>query len=316
MASLFEQPPSYTLPLNEHTSWVGYIDNAIPPALTVPSGAVVRTATRPVAGGRLHPGITLEEALRHREFFTSQGFSSHTLTGPVAVEGAEPGDTLEVRILKLVPEEYCYTFHPPGGGCLGAEGFEPLLTVCKIDRNAGTIAFAPGVTLPLQPMLGIVGVAPERDGTINAGPPDSYGGNIDWPGLGEGVKIFLPVFKRGALLYVGDAHARQACGEVSGNSMEVGMETVEFQVVLRKDLGLAQPRAENDTHWITFGFHPDLAEAARIALLDAVAWISARFGLSRSQAYHLCSSAVDLSITQNVSKNKGVHASIPKAVFG
>jgi len=305
----------HELPLNDKTSWVGYLDNSIPASLWIDSGDIIRTATRPVAGGCLHPKISLEEALESRAVFKRQGFSSHTLTGPIGVRGAEPGDSLEIRIRRLVPEDWSYSYNPPGGGALGKDGIDPLLTVCRVDREKGYIQFKENIRVPLRPMLGIIAVAPEQDGRLSAGPPGKYGGNIDWPGMGEGATLYLPVLKNGALVCIGDAHAHQGCGEVCGNSMEVGLKLAEIQIILHKNRPLPGPCAEDNEHWIRFAFHPDLGEAARMALRDAVEFLMVTQGLTRSEAYHLCSNAVELRITQVVNSVMGAHVEIPKALF-
>lgn len=305
----------HTLELSEDTAWVGFLDSSRPAAIWIESGDTLTTSTRPVAGGNLYPEISLEEALEHRAVYKRQGYSSHTLTGPVGVRGAEPGDALEVRILRLVPEEYCYTYSLPEGGFLAGDGIPAHLTVCPVDREKGVVCFSEHIAVPLRPMLGIVAVAPREEGRINAGNVGEYGGNMDWPGMGEGSVLFLPVLRPGALLCVGDAHASQGGGEVSGNSMEVGMRDVTIQVLLHKEAHLRGPCAETATHWVRFAFHEELAEAARMVLRDAIGFLCAHKGLSKEEAYHLCSNCVDLHITQLVNRKFGVHAQIPKCIF-
>lgn len=309
------QPTTHTLPLSAETSWVGYFDNSRPAALWIRSGDLVRTSTKAVGGGQLRPDMSTAEALATRQFYKDQGLTSHTLTGPIGVEDAEPGDSIAVTIRRLEPDDVCYTYNLPRGGCLAEDDIAPLLTVGRINHAEHTIDLFPGVRLPLKPMLGILAVAPPMDGRVDAGPPDVFGGNIDWPELGEGSTLYLPVFKPGALVCLGDAHAAQGCGEVGGNSMEVAMRLVEIEIRLLKGERREQPFGETATHWVTFGFHPDLDEAARFALRDAMEFLCRHQKLSREAAYHICSGAVDLHITQNVSRNKGVHAAIPKALF-
>lgn len=305
----------HNLDMDERTSWIGYFDNRIKPVLWIDSGDIVKTQTDPIIGGQLHPGITLKEIREKRDALIESHISTYKLTGPIGVRQAAPGDCIEVRILRLVPESFCYTYNMPGGGLLGEDGIPCALKISPVNTLKNVVHFASGIDIPLKPMLGIVAVAPKEDGRINAIPPDCYGGNLDWSELGPGTSLFLPVFCPGALLCVGDAHAAQGCGEVGGNALEVGMKHVEFQVILHKGKKLAQPYGETPTHWVTFGLDKDITTAAKKALREAVRFLCEEKGLSSTEAYLLCSSTVDLCITQCVNIISGVHARIPKNIF-
>ena len=305
----------HDLIMDERTSWIGYFDNSREPVLWIDSGDIVKTQTDPIIGGQLYPGITLQEIREKRDALMESHISTYKLTGPIGIRHAAPGDSIEVRILRLIPEDYCYTYNMPGGGLLGEDNIPCRLKTSPVDVQRNVVHFAPGVDIPLKPMLGIVAVAPEKEGRINAIPPDTYGGNLDWPELGPGSSLYLPVFRPGALLCVGDAHAAQGCGEVGGNALEVGMKHVEFQVILHKGKQLSQPYGETPTHWVTFGLDRDITTAAKKALREAVRFLCEEKGLSSTEAYLLCSSTVDLCITQCVNIISGVHALIPKNIF-
>ncbi|KPK90151.1 MAG: hypothetical protein AMJ94_10180, partial [Deltaproteobacteria bacterium SM23_61] len=175
--------------------------------------------------------------------------------------------------------------------------------------------FAPGVVIPLRPFMGVMGVAPKPGEKRPAAVPDYFGGNIDNKELVAGTTLFLPVHVPGALFSTGDAHAVQGDGEVNVTAIETAMEEAVFRFLVRKDMKLERPMAETPAHWITMGFHRDLDEAVKIALRDAIQFISRTKGLTPADAYALSSLAVDLRVTQIVDGNKGIHAMIPKAVF-
>jgi len=300
------------------TVHTGFFDNSLRPVLTIESGDVVSFETMMLMDGQMVPHISSEEIVRLRTGYYERGLSTHTLTGPVYVSGAEPGDVLEIRILKLVPYPFGINYGMPGSygsGTLPDEFHDGYVRSLEWDPEAGDVEFRPGIRLPLRPFMGIMAVAPAAGGQVNAVPPGPYGGNMDLKELVEGSTLYLPVFVPGALFSTGDAHALQGDGEVSTTALETSMQDARFQFIVRKDMKLERPMAETPTHWITMGFHPDLDEAARIALRDAIEWLVRNKGLTREEAYSLCSLAVDLRVTQLVDKDKGIHAMIPKAIF-
>ena len=185
----------------------------------------------------------------------------------------------------------------------------------KMDLKKMETAFAPGIVLPLKPFFGVMGVAPRAGEKRSSSIPDYFGGNMDNKELVAGTTLFLPVHVPGALFSAGDAHAVQGDGEVDVTAIETAMAEAVLQFFVRKDLKLERPMAETPTHWITMAFHPDLDEAVKIALRDAIHFLSASKGLARDDAYALSSLAVDLRVTQIVDGNKGIHAMIPKAIF-
>lgn len=248
---------------------------------------------------------------------TDKGPGGHILTGPVYVEGAEPGDTLEVRIRKIdyaIP--YAYNSFSPRSGVLTPEDFAQGATkIIPLDTVRGVAMFAPGIEIPLRPFFGSMGVAPEESaGRVSSAPPGLHAGNLDNRELTAGTTLFIPVHVPGALFEAGDGHAGQGNGEVDITALETSL-TGTFQFVVRKDLKLKAPRAETPTHWIAMGLSPDLNEALKMAVRETIDFLTAEKHLSRADAYMLASVAVDFDVTQAVDGTKGVHAMIPKSIF-
>ena len=175
--------------------------------------------------------------------------------------------------------------------------------------------FAPGVSVPLRPFFGSMGVAPPSGaGRISSSPPNMHAGNLDNRELIAGAKLYIPVHVEGALFQVGDGHAAQGDGEADQTGLETSL-TGTFRFVVRKDMKLKWPRAETPTHWITMGLHPDFNRAIRLAAEETLAFLTKEKGLSETDAYILMSVGVDLRITQLVDGTKGAHAMIPKSLF-
>jgi acetamidase/formamidase len=309
-------------PTPKTIAW-GYYDASTPPALRVPSGDTVEIQTLPAGitpaqleAAGLPPG-QVEQSLRDIfQQVTNKGPGGHILTGPIFVEDAKPGDVLEVRIQSIrLAVPYAYNRFRPGFGFLPDDFPYTQVKIIPLDEKNMVAHFAPGIEIPLRPFFGSIGVAPpEVTGRISSAPPWIHGGNMDNKELVAGTTLFLPVHASGALLQVGDGHAGQGNGEVDITAMETSLIGT-FQLIVRKDLHLRWPRAETPTHYITMGFHEDLNEATKMAVREMIDFLVSVKHLSRDDAYMLTSVAADLSITQLVDGNKGVHASIPKAIF-
>src|SRR5439155_18418139 len=240
----------------------------------------------------------------------------HILTGPVYIEGAEPGDTLEVRIQAIrLAIPYSYNGFRPGSGFLPDEFPYSRIKIVPLDRDRMVAHFSDRIEIPLRPFFGSMGVAPpEASGRISSAPPWFHAGNLDNKELVAGTTLYIPVQARGALFEVGDGHAAQGNGEVDITALETSLTGV-FQFIVRKDLHLRWPRGETPTHYITMGLHEDLREATRLAVLEMIDFLVTEKYLTRDDAYMVTSSAADLAITQLVDGNKGVHAMIPKSIF-
>ncbi|HUR34151.1 MAG TPA: acetamidase/formamidase family protein [Vicinamibacterales bacterium] len=316
------QTPTRELPLSpEHVHW-GYYDASIPPAIHVASGERVRVETM-VAGGlqRLRlAGATeaeIPDSLKLVEQrVTVRGPGAHPMTGPIYVDGAEPGDTLEVRILSI---EFLHDFgvnaFSPGSGVLSTDFPYAALKLLRWAPGSDRIQFAPGIVLPLAPFFGSIGVAPPSlSGRISSRPPGWHGGNLDNKDLVAGSTLYLPVHVAGALLSIGDGHARQGDGEVTGTAVETSLRGT-FELRVRKGQRLRWPRAETPTAYISMGLDEDLDEATRLAVREMIDFLVTEKKLSRDDAYVLCSVAGDLHVTQAVDATKGVHMSLPKSIF-
>jgi len=302
-------------PQTVHT---GFFDAALPPVLTIESGDTVVMNSMMLMDGRLRCGMSLEELIAARRYYVERRLGPHTLTGPIFIQGAEPGDVLEVRIQKFLLADGGVNYHFPGEMGIGGlpEDFpDGQMKSFKLDLERMETIFSRGIVLPLKPFFGVMGVAPRPGEKRTSSVPDYFGGNIDNKELVAGTTLFLPVQVPGALFSAGDAHAVQGDGEVDVTAIETAMDEAVLEFFVRKDLKLERPMAETPTHWITMGFHPDLDEAVKIALRDAIRFLSKSRGLTQDDAYALSSLAVDLRVTQIVDGNKGIHAMIPKTIF-
>jgi acetamidase/formamidase len=317
-----QAPRVHELPLRPETVHWGYYDAKVPPALRIASGDHVRVETM-VAGGlaRLRlagvPESDIPESLQAVEQrVTERGPGVHPMSGPIFIDGAQPGDVLAVRILAI---DFLHNFgvnaFSPGGGVLPDEYPYAGIKLLRWPVGATRVSFAPGITLPLAPFFGSIGVAPPPlNGRISSRPPGYHGGNLDNKDLVVGSTLYLPVQVPGALLSIGDGHALQGDGEVTGTALETSLRgTLEVRVI--KGARLKWPRAETPTHYITMGLSEDLDEASRLAVREMVEFLMAEKQLSREDAYMLCALAADLHVTQAVDATKGVHASIAKSIF-
>jgi acetamidase/formamidase len=265
-------------------------------------------------------GAAVDEPIREMEEMYAKvkdrGPGPHFLTGPVAIEGAMPGDVLEVEILDIrLRSPYGWMMIGKGGsGALPEEFRSERRKLVPLDQRDNLAEFAPGIRIPIHPFFGVLGVAPSK-GRLSSGPPAYNGGNMDNKWLVAGTKLYLPVQAPGALFEVGDGHAIQGDGELCGTAIETNLTGV-FRFTVRKDMKLRWPRAETPTHIMTMGLNESLDEAARFATREMVDYLTTEHGLSRDDAYMLASAAVDLHITQVVNGVKGVHAMLPKAIFG
>jgi acetamidase/formamidase len=289
-----------------------------PPVLAIAAGDTVSLAMRDSSDGQVRPGMPLAE------FGDIDRTRIHALTGPIAVDGALPGDALEIEILDFKHEGWAWTSIVPGMGALGDEFAEPFLHFWKLE--GGRTRSIPGVTLDLHPFCGIIGVQRAEPGEFRTRAPGAFGGNMDVRHLGEGARLWLPVLTPGAGLCAGDAHAAQGDGEVSINAMEAPM-TVTLRVHLRRHMSLGGPYAVAPPplvppRYLTKPFHvfieshEDPREAARAAVRRAIAFLGARLGLSRELALVLCSVVLDLKISQMVNAPMTtISAYLPEAIF-
>ena len=318
------QGQTYALKVTPSTVAWGNYDAAAKPALTVKSGdtVVVDTLLTNNPTGLTANGVPddqIEAALKDvyaNVPAAARGPGGHILTGPIAIEGAEPGDTLEIRILKIdLAIPYAYNSFGPAAGLLRDDFPYRRTKIIPLDRQKMVAHFGPGITIPLHPFFGSMGVAPPPAmGKWDSSPPTIIGGNMDNKELVAGTTLFLPVHAHGALFEVGDGHAGQGNGESDVTAMETSLVGT-FQFILHKGEKAPYPRAETPSHYIAMGFDDDLAVATLKAVRNMVEFLVQAKGMTRDDAYMLVSVAGDVDITELVDRNKGVHVMMPKALF-
>jgi len=315
-------PQKYTLKATPKTVAWGYYDASAATVLRIHSGDSVEFETlltnSPI--GLEKAGLPPEQVQQNlRDIYkevTDKGPGGHILNGPVYIEEAEPGDTLEARIQKIdLAIPYAYNAFGINRGFLPEDFPYRKMRIIPLDRDRMMAKFAPGIEIPLHPFFGSMGVAPpEAYGRIDSAPPGIHAGNMDNKELVAGTTLYLPVHARGALFEIGDGHAGQGNGEVDITALETSL-TGTVQFLVHKGTQQKYPRAETPTHYISMGFHQELYEATRIAVREMIDFLATEKKMSREDAYMLISVAGDVDITELVDGNKGVHVMLPKAVF-
>jgi acetamidase/formamidase len=316
-------PVTHRLQVTPSTVAYGYYWSEAKPVLHIDSGDIVDfdTLLTNTPAGLAKAGVPdnqIQQSLKtivNEVTGDKKGPGGHILTGPVYVEGAEPGDVLEVKILSIsLPIDYGYN------GCKGfiPENCEPdaPFKILHLDRKKMTAEFLPGIVIPLHPFFGSMGVSPPPEaGRVSSNPPGRHAGNLDNRELVAGSTLYIPVFARGALFEIGDGHAAQGDGEVDQTAIETSLRS-RVQLTVRKDMKLNWPRAETATDYISMTTDPDLTVATHGAIQEMVDFLVSEKKLSRHQAYQLVSIAGHVVVTQLVDKpNLGVHVKLPKSIF-
>jgi acetamidase/formamidase len=323
-ASAFAHPPkTHRLEATPATVAYGYYWADAPPVLRIDSGDIidVDTLLTNTPTGLAKAGVPEDKIQASLKAIVGEvtgdrrGPGGHILTGPVYVEGAEPGDVLEVKILSIeLPIDYGYN------GCSGylPENCETGVPskIIPLDRKRMTAEFLPGIVIPLKPFYGSLGSAPEAEmGRLSSNPPGRHAGNLDNRELVAGSTLYIPVFARGALFEIGDGHVAQGDGEVDQTAIETSLRG-RLQLTVRKDMKLKWPRAETATDYISMATDPDLVTATKAAIQEMIDFLVSEKKLTRHQAYQLVSIAGNVAITQLVDKpNVGVHVKLPKSIF-
>jgi acetamidase/formamidase len=324
---------THTLLATPSTVAWGYYWSGAKPVLTVHSGDTVVMQTLSTCGSpeRLQSlGIPAADIPAYEAPIyagvpeSERGPGGHILTGPVAIAEAEPGDVLEVRIQKIqIDAPFACNSFGAGRGFLPNDFPYSRTKIIPLDRQNMTADFAPGVTLPLHPFFGSMGLAPATTTKYNSAPPWMHAGNIDNKEMIAGTVLYIPVNAKGALFEAGDGHAGQGNGEVDITALETFL-TGTFQFIVHKGSlndqhRLVWPRAETPTAYISMGFSEDLKTATEMAVRNMITFLSEQNPdfphLSREDAYSLVSVACDVDVTQLVDTNMGVHVMCPKDIF-
>lgn len=299
-----------------HLAW----DHSIPPIATIQSGETISFDLLDASCGQIGPESTID-AIHNLDFSRVD-----QVNGPIFVEGALPGDTLEIEFLDLQPAEWGWTAIIPGFGLLADEFTEPALKIWRLEGGAeGWGEFAPGIRIPLASFCGEIGLAPGAPGALSTIPPYRHGGNMDTKHLTKGAHLYLPVEAPGALFSLGDGHAAQGDGEVCGTAIETPMRAT-VRLTVRKDKPVSEPqfltagplaaRTNTAAYYATDGIGPDLMEAARKAIRHMIEYLQRTYHLSREDAYMLCSVAADLKLCEVVdAPHWVVSAFLPQSIF-
>jgi acetamidase/formamidase len=332
LPAMAQQKPDVRVQSTPQTVVWGFIPSQFPPIMRVKPGQIVEIDTVSHQGMMLKVdpvaffekgGVKPEEVLKdvtdiYGAVRRDPAASAHVLTGPIYIEGAEPGDMLEVRVIDVkhrVP--YGVNTTNKGTGVLPELLSEPAFRVIRLDLERRVALFSPEIEVPLAPFMGIMAVAPaptvER---VSSRPPGAIGGNMDLKQLTRGATLYLPVFNEGALFFTGDAHAAQGDGEVDGTAIEASLTpTFQFFVHKAKGKDMKWPRAETATHYITMGIDKDLNLAMKAATQETVDFLMQEKGLDAKAAYAVASIGVDFRIAEAVNLNQLVYGMIPKVLF-
>lgn len=338
------RPSLHELPATPKTCHWGYFSATQRPALRIRSGDIVRAETVTHHAGDA-PDVLMDEPIKALydgipEDDRHPGV--HILTGPIFVEGARPGDVLEVRYLAMLPRLAHGSNLAAHWGHLYKEmGETERVTVYRLDDVSQTAqaVFAydvkdkylfpgritdpksccrepalPGIRVPVRPHLGTAGVAPDVPGRVSSVPPGLHGGNIDNWRIGAGATMYYPVAVDGALFSIGDPHISQGDGEISGTAIEASLNVL-MQLCVRKDFHFPSPLLETSSDWIVHGFDDSLDGAMRNASLEMMRLLTEHHNMSRADAYSLMSVAADFCVTQVVDGKQGVHARIGRSIF-
>ncbi len=337
------------LEANPDTVYWGFIDRDHPPVVEVSSGTTIAVEAITHHAGDA-PDLLMDERI-HAIWASidpaDRGPGVHIMTGPIAVAGARPGDTLAVRVLEMTPRL------PYGSNCAANWGLlyddfgKERITIYELDPSgtgdfpdlarpsfgfdftalpryeqpgvistpdvAGRVPFGRAIQVPVRPHFGVMGVAPAEPGRHSSVPPGVFGGNVDNWRLGPGSIMRYPVFTEGALLYVGDPHFAQGDGEICGTAIEASLDA-RLEVWIEREAPITSPLLETATHWYTHGFGADLDEAMRGAAHQMLWLMQEHLGLSADDAYSLASVAIDLGVTQGVDGTLGCHAGLERSI--
>jgi len=347
LSSLFAE--TYHVPANSNTVTLGLFDLNKQPVVKVKSGDIVSLETwnSCLQIMQFNKTTPADVAAFYKQHGIQNRRGMHSLTGPVYVEGAEPGDVLEIRVIDIKLNDFGYNFLSTTAGIL-TEFTKPRIMYFKLNRENNTTQFNKDVCLHLKPFPGIIAVAPPLDwptgwpvkmkakmgqpakGEFNSVPPGPFGGNLDQPELQAGSILFVPVFQKGALVWTGDSHALQNNGEIDVTALETSYESITLQFIVRKDLraegvldkskrkggdAFSWPIIEDSKQWMIVGLNVDLYEAMKLAAQNAINFLVRTQGFSPQDGYQFLSMVGDFEIAEAVNTIKNVTVHLPKDAF-
>jgi acetamidase/formamidase len=287
----------------------GVLDPSRPAALTIDSGDIVSYPnTWTQWGNQARFGMSFADREPLRRQFPTGPYSN---LGPVEIRGAEPGDVLESRMLRVKPIGWGWNSFPLGVGALPSDFEEPYVHYFRFDEDRAHAEFVDGIRIPLAASMGVLAVEPEGEKPVSAILAGPYGGNLDLAEITEGTSLFLPVFKAGARVWSGDANAAQSDGVVDQTGIESAMEELRVQYLVHKGVELAGPTVETPTHWIVMAFADSLDVALPECVRTAIGWLGKHAGLDRRDAYAFCSMSISFRVTQWADQTGSVYTSIP-----
>jgi acetamidase/formamidase len=302
----------HVLPATLDTTQWGWFDNAQPPVLRVKSGDTIVLETMMHSHNQVVPGTTIEQIKKLRTDFPGRG--PHTLTGPIYIEEAQPGDVLKVTLNKIVPRAYATNFNVPGMfGQFPTVYQDGQVKYVYLDLEKMQTEFLPGVVIPLKPFPGTLAVARKDPGRYSSVPPGEFAGNMDIRDFVVGTSLYVPVHVPGALLWTGDSHAGQGNGEVNLTAIETAYKEFNITVEVIKGKPLDFPRIETPKSWITMGFDQDLNKAWDQAKAQTVKFLAEQGNLTPDQAAKMMAATSDCRVSQVVNVKKGIHCLNPKA---
>lgn len=301
----------HLLPATMDTTQWGWFNNAQPPVLHIKSGDTVAMETMMHSHNQVVPGVSIDRIKKMRTDFPGRG--PHTVTGPIYVEGAEPGDVLKVHFNKIVPRAYATNFNVPGMFGQFPDRFpDGQVKYFYLDLAKKQMEFAPGIVVPLRPFPGTTAVARAEPGPYSTVPPGRYAGNLDINEMVEGTTLYVPVFVKGALLWSGDSHAGQGNGEVNLTAIETAFKEFNITVSVLKNVKLEWPRVETPTHWLTIGYDRDLNIAWDLLQKETVKFLVERRKVSEAQARQIMLDTWDCRISEVVDVVNGTYCMNPK----
>lgn len=300
----------YILPATPQTTKWGVFDSNVKPVMTINSGDSVSVETISPMENQLLPGVPVEEVEKLSAEVENRG--PHTLTGPIYVNGAEPGDVLAIHLDKILLKPQASNNTMPGKGLFPEHFPKAMVKYFYLDIYHNQMDFGPGIRVPLHPFPGIIAVNRPQQGVFDSIPPGDFGGNLDLREMTEGTTLYLPVFVKGGMIWTGDSHAGQGNGEIDLTAIEGSFTEERITVSVLKNKGLKHPIVETPTSWITVGYDTDLNKALDLAKVEAVRFIMGQYKLDEKQATAMMYKTWNCPIAEVVNGVKGVYFILPK----